>query len=83
MSENLEQLLQPFREGTESVSSETTPTMHKIMPIVLALYRTVKIKDDDCNIIKYVKLNMADELQKRTQENDLALLACILKIQKK
>ena len=48
------------------------------MPILLALDKAVAVKDDDCPVIRAVKLQMACELEKRTQDTDLALLACVL-----
>ena len=71
LSERLVNLLQPFQNATDSVSSETSPTMHKIMPILLAL-------DKYAGAIRAVKERMTRELEKRTQDVDLALLGCVL-----
>ena len=46
-SEKLVELREPFHNATESVSSESTPTLHKIMPILLAIEKAATVKDDD------------------------------------
>ena len=71
------ELLELFQNATESISSESTPTLHKIMPILLAIEKAVTVKDDDGGAIVAVKQKMGQEMEKRTQDTELALLACI------
>ena len=78
ISEKLVELLEPFQNATESISSESTPTLHKIMPILLAIEKAVTVKDDDGGAIVAVKQKMGQEMEKRMQDTELALLACIL-----
>lgn len=78
LSEKLVCLLGPFQKATESVSSETNPTLHKVLPILLALDKCIATNDDDPPSVAAVKNTMKRELEKRTQDTDLALLACAL-----
>ena len=43
------------------------------MPILLAIEKAVTVKDDDGGAIVAVKQKMGQEMEKRTQDTDLAL----------
>ena len=76
--EKLVTLLEPFQKVTESVSSESKLILYKIMPILLAIEKAIAVRDDDCWDIATVKNKMGQEIEKRTQDTDLAILACTL-----
>ena len=52
------------------MSSESNPTLHKVLPILLALDKCIADSEDDPTSISAVKAKMKLELEKRTQDTD-------------
>lgn len=52
--------------------------MHKVLPIVTKLMRATEISDDDAAVIKKIKQKMLAKMSKRTQSEDISLIACLL-----
>ena len=48
------------------------------MHILLAIEKAITVRDDDCEVISAVKNKMGQEIEKGTQDTDLALTACTL-----
>ena len=76
--ERLVSLLAPFEKATTILCSELVPTMHKVLPVVLKLRRAIEISADDNTVVKAVKRKMQSEMEKRTEEEDIVLLATVL-----
>lgn len=76
--EKIVEVLEPFLKATESVSSDKVPTLHKIMPILYKIEKCISEASDNPESIKYVKAHMREELEKRTEDTELAMLACAL-----
>ncbi|XP_069134524.1 E3 SUMO-protein ligase ZBED1-like [Argopecten irradians] len=78
LAEKICAILEPFQKATVSVSSEETPTLQKIMPILLKLFQCIKITEFDPPAVKSVKRLMDAEMQKRTDDRDLGIMASVL-----
>ena len=78
MVEHLVQILLPFEKATTIVCADQHPTMHKVLPIVTKLLRSTELSDDDSTVIKKIKQKMQAEMNKRTQSEDISLMACLL-----
>ncbi|XP_062577042.1 E3 SUMO-protein ligase ZBED1-like [Saccostrea cucullata] len=78
MVEHLVKILLPFEKATTIVCADQHPTMQKVLPIVTKLMRATEISDEDSAVIKKIKQKMQAELNKRTQSEDISLLACLL-----
>lgn len=76
--ENMVKILVPFEKATTLVCADQHPTMHKVLPIVTKLMRATEISDDDAAVIKKIKQKMLAEMSKRTQSEDISLMACLL-----
>lgn len=76
--ENLVKILVRFEKATTLVCADQHPTMHKVLPIVTKLMRATEISDDDAAVIKKIKQKMLAEMNKRTQSEDISLMACLL-----
>lgn len=58
--------------------ADKTPTMHKVLPIVVKLLKIIEPKDDDEPIIRRVKEKMQVELNKRAVTEKIALMGCLM-----
>lgn len=58
--------------------ADKTPTMHKVLPIVVKLLKIIEPKDDDEPIIRRVKEKMQLELNKRAVTEKIALMGCLM-----
>lgn len=65
-------------KATNCVCGDKSPTLHKIIPLLIKLSKCVEIDSEDPTLIKKVKEKMKSELQSRTQDRELALMACML-----
>ena len=73
--EQLAQVLEPYLNATKSVCADKYPTLHKILPIILKLSAYTEVKDEDPQAIKQVKRKMKEQLDSRTRDKDLAMMA--------
>ncbi|XP_053403224.1 E3 SUMO-protein ligase ZBED1-like [Mercenaria mercenaria] len=78
IAEKVVMLLEPFQKATEVVCAEKVPTINKVIPVVLKLQMGLKENTDDPAIFKSLKRKMAEQLEIRSEIEDLALLGCIL-----
>lgn len=78
LAKSVVEVLKPFKNGTGAVCSETNPTINKILPVVTKLKRGLEEKGDDPPAIKGLKRTMRDQISKRTEAEDIALLGSIL-----
>lgn len=78
IAQKIVQLLSYFKSATEILCAEAIPTMHKVVPVVLKLHKAVKVQEEDHPILVAMKTTMQSELEKRTEMEDIPLLACAL-----
>ena len=64
--------------ATKTLSSDTQPTMQHVIPSLLKLERTIEADEEDPPVIRNIKAKMREELEARSQDRYLALLAVIL-----
>jgi hypothetical protein len=76
--EKLAAMLKPFLNATNCICGDKSPILHKIIPLVMKLSKCIEKDPDDPTLIKKMKDKMQSELQSRTQDRELALMACIL-----
>lgn len=78
--EKLVTILEPFLKATKSVCADRSPTMHKIVPMLLKLDVLTNISPDDSQMVQKVKAKMNTELKQRdlTEDRELILMACML-----
>lgn len=74
-------VLKPFETATTILCAESSPTMHKVLPCMVKIKK--KLEDVESNpltspVVKKVILKMKEELLKRTQVEDVPLLAALL-----
>ncbi|KAK3607569.1 hypothetical protein CHS0354_011106 [Potamilus streckersoni] len=66
------------QNATNSVCGDKSPTIYKVIPILLKLTKCVETNVNDPPPIARLKDVMRQELDSRTQDKDLALLGCLL-----
>ncbi|KAL4219493.1 hypothetical protein ACF0H5_022070 [Mactra antiquata] len=71
-------VLEPFKNATEMLSSDTIPTHGLILPALKKLNKVLSISSDDIDMIKDIKTVMNTQLQDRTTDMDATLIACKL-----
>ena len=80
--ERLVEILAPFERATAIVCADKSPTMHKILPVIIKIEKCISISEDDPESIKKMKIKMSNEMINRCAkvENDeeISLMACIL-----
>lgn len=76
--ESLAALLKPFLSATSSLCADKSPTLQKVMPIIVKLNSCIAPQQNDGNVITKVKGIMRTQLESRTKDRDLALLGCML-----
>jgi len=80
--EKLVDALTPFERATAIVSADKSPTMHKILPVIMKIGKCIVLSDDDPECIKKMKKKMSDEIIKRCarvdNDEEISLMACIL-----
>ncbi|XP_069104543.1 E3 SUMO-protein ligase ZBED1-like [Argopecten irradians] len=77
--ERLVTLLKPFLKATEIVCGEMSPTITKVLPIIVKLSKVIVEGADDPPIIRAIKAKMQKEIGLRLLEDEeLVLLGCIL-----
>ena len=80
--EKLVDVLTPFERATAIVCADKSPTMHKILPVIMKLGKCIVLSDDDPECIKKMKKKMSDEIIKRCarvdNDEEISLMACIL-----
>lgn len=76
--ERLAAALKSFMNATNCVCGDKSPTLHKIIPLLIKLSKCVEIDSEDPTLIQRIKEKMKSELQRRTQDRELALMACML-----
>ncbi|XP_060567575.1 E3 SUMO-protein ligase ZBED1-like [Ruditapes philippinarum] len=74
-------VLKSFETATTILCAESSPTMHKVLPCMVKIKK--KLEDVESNpltspVVKKVILKMKEELLKRTQVEDVPLLAALL-----
>ena len=77
--EALINLLSPFKDATEFMSSETVPTLPAVWPTMLKIKTSLEIKEDDPSMIKKMKQAALKNIEKRyVGKEDMLLLSSIL-----
>lgn len=78
--EKLVEVLQPFYMATNIISADRTPTMQKVLPMLVKLRRMTEHSDDDPEAISKVKTIMRKQLDMRVvdQDDELVSMAVIL-----
>ena len=76
--ENLAHVLKPFLSATRSLCADKTPTLQKVMPILVKLSSCIAPQENDGPVLTKVKGIMRAQLESRTQDKDLAFLGCML-----
>jgi hypothetical protein len=76
--EGIVALLQPFETATTIVCADQSPTMHKVLPLVMKLLRIIDPKDGDEPIIRRMKEIMLSELNKRAITDKTTLMGCLM-----
>ena len=74
-------VLKPFETATTILCSESSPTMHKVLPCIFKIKKNLEEVESNSltsPAVKNVIFKMKDELLKRTQVEDLPLLASLL-----
>ena len=80
MIEKIVSLLQPYYKATTILCADQSPTLLKVMPILVKLQRANTHSDDDPEEIMKMKSTLRDGLGSRISEEEecLLLVACIL-----
>lgn len=76
--EKVVKVLEPFLKATNILCAEKNPTMQKVIPVIMKLKKCIKIDEEDPDAIKTLKLKMISELESRTQDTEIAMMACML-----
>ena len=76
--EKIVNILTPFEKATTILCAEKHPTMHKVLPTVSKITKCVAVSDDDEEMIKDIKTKLLEEISRRSEMEDLPLLAAIL-----
>lgn len=71
-------LLGPFEKATTIIRADKSPTMHKVLTIVMKMRQAAEIQPDDFVLIQKVKRNIQQEIMNRTKPEDISLLGCIV-----
>ncbi|XP_062615878.1 E3 SUMO-protein ligase ZBED1-like [Saccostrea cucullata] len=77
-AENIVSLLQPFEKATTIVCADKTPTMHKILPIIIKLLKIIDRKEDDEPIIRKMKEKKNTELNKTAVFDKTTLMGSVM-----
>ena len=74
------QLLKPFKNATETLSSEKIPTTPFILPTLIKLNMFLEPKPDDITCVKKMKAEMSKNLAKRlpSEEREICMLSSLL-----
>lgn len=82
--ESLVKILTPFKTATEILTKNSDPTLQKVIPIFVKLDKVLDLDDDDCSLIKDVKVSLRSRIMKYLHSSkDMCLLACLLHPQTK
>ena len=76
--ERVAYVLAPFLKATNSLCADKSPSMQKVIPVVIKLAQLVEINEDDPHQIKQLKGRMGSEIESRTRDKELAVMACVL-----
>lgn len=78
--EKLVKILEPFLKATQSVCADRSPTLHKIVPMLMKLRILTTVSPDDTQLIQKIKTKMNTELDHRdlAEDRELILMACML-----
>ena len=77
--DSLVTVLEPFKTATVLLSGEKNPTFHLVIPTLKKLEQCLRIlMDTDKPIIKKLKTDMQLQLNLRTLDRKIALIACFL-----
>ena len=78
MVEKPVEVLSPFLNATHSVCRDKSPTLHKVIPILLKLTKCIETNVNDLPSIAKLKDVMRKVLDNRTHHIDPALLGFLL-----
>ncbi|XP_033747166.1 zinc finger BED domain-containing protein 4-like [Pecten maximus] len=78
LAEKVVSILEPFKKATEVVCAEKTPTINKVLPVVVKLYRTLNENEGDLPAIRTMKATIRKQMEFRTEAEEIALVICIL-----
>ncbi|XP_033724920.1 zinc finger BED domain-containing protein 4-like [Pecten maximus] len=78
LAEKVVSILEPFKKATEVVCAEKTPTINKVLPVVVKLYRTLNENEGDLPAIRTMKATIRKQMEFRTEAEEIALVGCIL-----
>jgi hypothetical protein len=71
-------VLEPFKKATTILCADINPTMQKVIPVIMKLDKSIQGNEDDPAVIQKMKQILQTEMEKRTQDRDIPLLACLL-----
>ncbi|KAJ8286540.1 hypothetical protein GJAV_G00040340 [Gymnothorax javanicus] len=76
--EGIVEVLEPFTMATSIICADKTPTLHKVMPLLLKIEKRIEVTAEDLPTVVKVKDILREFFQSRSQDKQLALLACAL-----